>query len=178
MQLTFGKVVLLKFDRAVKSGKARFSAALTAPVKKAMGWEEIADWETSCTPKGRLVATRIELEPKPGMGLSGKAVELETSLIDSFELIKIEAKGKGSKKTKSVKIELRFNVTYSDVGGAGKLEKYLLTTGNEGAMNVVYEKEAENQNLEGMDEETDTRQGELEHMVEDVKKKRGSKEVN
>ncbi len=171
MQLTFGKVVLLKFDRVVKGGKARFSAALTAPVKKAMGWEDLSDWETSCTPKGRLVATRIELEPKPGMGLSDKTVSLETSLIDSFELIKIEAKGKGAKKTKSVKIELRFNVHFGDLGGAGKLEKYLLTTGNEGSMNVVYEKEAEQQELAEA-EPADNKQGTLEDLVEETARKR------
>lgn len=173
-QLSFTKAVLLSFDRKVKGGKARFSAALTAPVKKEMGWQELQDWETSCTPKGRLIASKIELEPKQGLGMSGKGIELDTTQIDSFELIKIEAKGKNAKKL--VKIELRFNVHYSDNGGAGKLERYLLTTANEGSMNAVFEREPEQQEIE--EAESDSGQGELEDMVKETARKRQSKEVN
>lgn len=175
MQLTFRKVVLLKLERAVKSGKARFSAALTAPVKEAMQWDEMADWETSCTPKGRLIATKIELEPKAGLGLSAKEVSIDTSLIDSFELIKIESKGKGAKKTQATKIELRFNVHFPDPGGAGKLERYLLTTGNEGSMNVVYEKEPEQTEITET-AEGGSAQGTLEELVKETARKQKQKE--
>lgn len=176
MQVTFRKVVLKDIHRQVKGGKVSCSAAMTAPVKEAMGWGDIPDWETSCTPLGRLIATKIELEPKAGIGMSAKNVELDTSLIDSFEVVKIETKGKQAKKLKSTRVELRFNVHFPDPGGAGKLEKYMLTTGNEGSMNVVYEREPEQTEMEPA-AEGDSKQGTLEDLVEETaRKKKAAKE--
>lgn len=177
MQLEFKKVVLIDFGRKTAGGTAKFTAALTAPIKNALEWEDMPDWQKSAQPTGRLLATQIDLEPKSGIAI-GKSVSLETTLIDNFEIVRTEVKGKSAKKTKATKTELTFKVHFSDNNGCRKLEQYMLTANVDSSMVVVYEKEPEQATLEGTEApEADTKQGELENVVKDAAKKLG-KNVN
>lgn len=173
MQLEFKKVILLGFDRKTTGGVAKFSAALSSPIKNALGWEDMPEWQKSAQPQGKLIASKIHLEPKSGIAV-GKAITLETSLIDGFEIIRTEVKGKSAKKTKATKTELTFKVHFGDNNGAHKLENYLLTSNVDSGMVVTYEKEPENEELPGMEAAPgDTKQGELEELVKETATKRG-----
>lgn len=186
MQLEFKKVVLIDFGRKTAGGTAKFTASLTANVAKAMGWGETIEqdgkssfqfdfpsWLKSGPPTGKLLASQIDLEPKSGIAI-GKATMIETTLIDSFEIVRTEAKGKSAKKTKATKTELTFKVHFSDNNGCKKLEQYMLTANVDSSMVVVYEKEPEQPELEGMATlpDAESKQGELEDLVKETARKR------
>ncbi len=168
MQLGFKKVLLIDFSRKTTGGTAKFSAALTAPIKNALGWDDMPDWQKSAQPAGKLVASQIDLEPKSGIAI-GKGISLETTLIDGFEIIRSEIKGKSAKKTKATRTELTFKVHFSDNAGAKKLEQYMLTSNVDSDMVVVYEKEPEQEELPG----TGDNEGgaELEEVVKETARK-------
>lgn len=178
MQLNFTKVLLLSFTRKATMGTAKFSAALSKPVVNAMRWGDVPDWQKSSTPAGKLIASQIELEPKDP-ARSKHSVILEAKLVEGFEIVRTEAKGKAAKKSKAFKTELTFNVHFSDATGARKLEEYMQPVFNAGdsSMIVTYEKEPEQEELPGTSE-ADTKQGELETIVEDTKRRRAAKDVN
>lgn len=169
MQLEFKKVLLLDFGRKTAGGTAKFSAALTAPIKNALGWEDMPDWQKSAQPSGKLMASQIDLEPKSGIAI-GKGISLETTLIDGFEIIRTEVKGKSAKKTKATKTELTFKVHFSDNAGAKKLEQYMLTSNVDSGMVVVYEKEPEQAELPGTEDGESA--SELEDLVEETARRR------
>lgn len=175
MQMNFKNVLLLSFGRKGTEGSAKFSASLTRHVIDKMGWGEAPDWQKESTPAGRLAATQIDLEPKHP-DLAKFATSVEASGVDSFQIIRKEAKGKSSKKTKAVKTELHFTVHFKDPNACKNLEQYMLSANSDSSMIVVYEKEPEQGELETA--ETDTKQGELEAIVEDTRKKRAAKDVN
>lgn len=120
MQLNFTKVLFLGFSRKATSGTAKFSAAL---------------------PVGKLSSTQIALDPKQSE-LVKHALILDAQSVDSFEIVRTEAKGKKAKKTKAFKIGLL--VHFTDPQGAKKLEQYMLTC-----------KEPEQDNLPGTEEDAE-----------------------
>lgn len=190
MQLEFKKVTLMDFSRKTAGGTANFTASLTAAVAKAMEWGETVEqdgkqvfqfdfpsWLKSGPPTGRLIASKIELEPKSGIAV-GKSVKIDTTLIDNFEIVRTEAKGKSAKKTKSTKTELKFRVHFSDNNGCGKLETYMLTANVDSSMVAVYEKEPEQGKLtETAPVDGGAKQEDLEGMVKEVARKRAGKDV-
>lgn len=174
MQMNFKNVLLLSFGRKGTEGSAKFSASLTKHVIDRMGWGEAPDWQKESTPAGRLAATQIDLEPKHA-DLAKFATSIESIGVDGFQIIRKEAKGKSAKKTKAVKTELHFTAHFKESDACGKLEQYMLSANSDSAMVVVYEKEPEQTELS--DGEPDTKQGELEAIVEETKKKRAAKDV-
>lgn len=172
MQLNFTKVLLLSFSRKATMGTAKFSAALSAPVKNALGWGEVPDWQKSSNPVGKLAASQIALDPRdPTLQKHSVILDGVTS-VDGFEIIRTEATGKTAKKTKSFKTELLFAVHFTDPAGAKKLEQYMQTANaGDSSMVVTYEKEPEQGELPGTEES-----GEFEGMVEEIKKKRKKEE--
>lgn len=190
MQINFTKVLVLGFSRKATSGTVKLSAAMTKPVAERMGWGrmieengksyfqlDVPDWQKSSNPVGKLAASQIDLEPKDPQ-LSKHAIVLDgVTSVDSFEIVRTEAKGAKAKKTKAYKTELLMSVNFTDIAGAKKLEAYMQTANSgDSSMIVTYEREPENEELPGM--ETDTKQGELETIVEDTRKKRAAKDVN
>lgn len=148
MQLEFKKVLLLSFGRKATGGTAKFSASLTASIKNVLGWGDMPDWQKTAQPTGKLIASQVELEPKSGIALGKGGVILDTNLIDGFEIIRTEIKGKTAKKTKATKTELHFTVHFQDASGAKKLEIYMLTANVDSSMIVVYEREPEQGELD------------------------------
>jgi len=177
MQLEFKKVVLIDFSRKTAGGSAKFSASLSASIKNALSWEDMPDWQKSAQPTGKLLASQIDLEPKSGIAI-GKSITLETTLIDNFEIVRTEVKGKSAKKTKATKTELTFKVHFNDNNGCRKLEQYMLTANVDSSMVVVYEKEPEQQELPGTEGKDEAATSELEELVKDVAKKRAAQDVN
>lgn len=176
MKIGFTKVLLLSFNRKATGGTAKFAAALTKNVIEAMGWDEAPDWQKQSTPEGKLIASMVQLTPKHS-DLARHALELESTLVDGFQIVRKEAKGKGAKKTGSVRTELHFTVHFSDNTGARKLEQYILTVNTDAGLTVTYEKEAEQTTIEEV--VGDSKQGELEEMVKEVggKRTRAAKDV-
>lgn len=173
MKIGFNKVLLLSFGRKATGGTAKFSASLTKNVIDAMGWDEAPDWQKQSTPAGKLNASQVELTPKHS-DLARHALVLEATLVDGFQIVRKEAKGKGAKKTGAVRTELHFAVHFSDNTGARKLEQYQLTVNTDSGLTVTYEREPEQTTIEEV--ATDTKQGQLEELVKETAKKRG-KEV-
>ncbi len=169
-KLTFTKVSLLSCLRKPTGGVAKFSAALTKTVIGKMEWGDFPDWQKTGTPAGRLAASVVELTPKDEI-LAKHAIELATTLVDSFEIARIESKGKTAKKTKSSHTDLTFSVHFSDQAGARKLEAYMQTCG-ESTLTVTYEKEAEQEELPGTGDAEAT--GELQEAVQDAKRRRAT----
>ncbi len=151
MQLEFKRVLILSFSRKATEGTMKCSAALTAAVIKAMAWGDVPAWQKSSTPAGKLSASQVALDPKEP-ALAKHAMILDTTLVDGFEIVRTEAKGKTAKKTKSFKTELLFSVHFSDVAGAKKLEAYMQTANADSSMVVTFEKEPEQDSLPGTEE--------------------------
>lgn len=171
MKIGFTRVVLIDFSRKAKEGTAHFSASLTRSVIDTMGWGEALDWQQQITPAGRLLATKVELVPKSD-DIAKHALSLDTTLIDGFEIIRKEADGKTAKKLKSKTTKLTFTVHFSDMNGCRKLEQFFLAANDGGGMTVTYEKEPEQATLE--EAPAESKQGQLEELVEETLRKRKS----
>ena len=135
-------MTLLSFSRKVEHGTARFSAAPSKAVSKAMDWSELPDSFKSAQPSGMLAASVAELIPS-GAGLEKHALELAVTTVRDFEFVKIQVKkGKTANKAPTFKTELHFAVDFVDTNGARKLEAYMQVAG-ESTLRVTYEKQAE-----------------------------------
>lgn len=186
MQLEIKKVTLMQMERkSPTAGKAKFTGSLTVALARAMGWGGMVEdkdgkssfqfefpmWQKQGTPIGKLLATQIDLEPKSGIAV-GKSMTLETTLIDGFDIIRTEVKGKTAKKTRATKTDLTFSVHFSDNNGLGKLEKYFLTSNVDSSMLVVYEREPEQEELPGTQAGEEAGQAELEDLVQETARRR------
>lgn len=141
-KLSFSKVTLLSFNRKVEHGTARFSAAPTKAVSKAMDWSDLPDSYKSAQPTGMLAASLAELTPSDS-ALAKHALELSVSTVRDFEFVKIQVKkGKTATKAPTFRTELHFAVDFIDPNGARKLEAYMQVAG-ESTLRVTYEKQAE-----------------------------------
>lgn len=134
-QLSFSGLTLKSFTRDKKGGKASFSANLSAPVAKKMGWGETPEWETSGNPEGALAGLKMTL------GMSGTITDrweiaIDISTVDGFQWVRKELKGK---RGKGKRLELHFNVKFMDEKGCQFLEEYMLTVPeSKGTMTVTH----------------------------------------
>lgn len=173
LKLNFSKVSILSFNRTPASGTVLISCAPTKTIAKAMGWDDLPDWQKSALPVGELQASLVEFTPSHS-DLSKHAFDLMASAVYSFKLIRKEIKkGKGAKTSKAYRLELHCSVDFTDDTGGRKIEQYMHTV-QESTMRVTYEPEPEQQDLPGVDPTSDG-QIELEGMVKEIKK---SREVN
>jgi len=143
-KVTFLSAQLLSFTRKPNSGKAQFSCSLSRPMCNAMDWAaDIPEFVAGGKLDGDLAAHTLYLVPKDKQ-LAKHAVELEISRVHKFKSIRLElenSRGQGHR------TEIRFQVDFSDVEGASKLEQYMLTCGKSTAT-VTYTRQAVQQPLE------------------------------
>lgn len=125
-KISFLSAQLISFSRKITGGEAKFSASLSTPVQKALGWTDIPAFLTSCKPEGEIAgATTMEIMPKDAE-LRKFGRDLQISKVHGFELLRLEIEGK---RDKGHRIELRFSVSFQDQKGARILEEYLMTAG-------------------------------------------------
>jgi hypothetical protein len=137
-KITFSSAILRSFSRKPTGGTANFSASVTNEVREALGWTEIPDCLTGATPEGDLAATSVDLVPTD-KELTMHRVGLDVSRVHKFEITRLELEGK---KGKGYRLELRFQVDFTDTKGAQKLERYMLTLGEgKGKLTVSYTKQ-------------------------------------
>ena len=152
--ISFQNVVLRSLSRDRKGGRAAFTASLTAHVCRAMEWnEEIPDCLTKARPEGELIASEVRLTPGQ-KDLEKHAVELGISQIDGFEIVRRELE---SSRGKGHRLELRFNVHFTDSAGCAALEQYLQTIGEgKSKLSMLYQKQAKQESLISEEQAADT----------------------
>src|ERR1700693_5258993 len=134
-ELAFTACVLQSFSRSTSGGVAKFPAALTTAVCKALDWEEMPDFLIGATPEGDVAASEAKLTPAD-KEFSKHAIVLGVSRVNKFQITRLELEGK---KHKGHRLEVRFDLHFPDLKGCWKLEQYLLTVGNrKGSLNVQY----------------------------------------
>jgi hypothetical protein len=138
--LVFTSAVLESFSRRMNGGTATFSASLSKPVCKALKWDDIPDFLAGATPDGDLHAVEATLTPVED-GLKKHKIGLSINQVHKFEIVRLELEGK---KGKGHRLELRFNVKFTDTRGCEKLEKYMQTIGEgKGQLSVTYTPQTE-----------------------------------
>lgn len=136
--ITFTSAVLQSFSRSTSGGVAKFTAALTSAVCKALDWEEIPDFLTGATPEGDIAASEAKLTPSD-KELLKHAIVLGVQRVNKFQITRLELEGK---KRKGHRLEVRFDLHFPDLKGCWKLEQYLLTVGDrKGSLTVQYAKQ-------------------------------------
>jgi len=138
--LVFSSARLRGFSRDANSGTAKFSSTISAAVQRALKWEDLPECYTGGKPEGQLHATEIEMAPDED-GLKRQKFKLATSSITKFEIVRLELEGK---KSKGHRLELRFDVNFTDKHGADKLEKFMLVAGDcKSKLTATYVKQEE-----------------------------------
>lgn len=162
LKLTFTKVSILSFSRKPESGCIKLSCAPSVAIAKALSWGEtdakgnftpadFPQWQKSATPTGQLAASICEFTPKHA-DQAKHAIELKTSSVRGFELIRTQIKnGKTAKKSPAFKTELHFAIDFTDESGARMLEAYIQIV-PESTLKVSYERQAEQQELDGVEQ--------------------------
>lgn len=153
-KLTFSKVSVLSFSRKPDSGTARLSCAPTKTVLKAMGWEELPEWQKAGTPMGELNSSIVEITPSAS-DLAKHAIELNPAVsVGNFEFVRVKVtKGKKANKAPSYRLELHCEVNFADANGARKLEAFMQSVNNgDCSMRVTYEPPAEQTEIPLQDE--------------------------
>lgn len=152
--ITFQSAILNSISRKGKEGSASFTTSLSQAVCKALEWDgNIPDCLASAKPEGELMASSVELAPDQ-KDLSKHAVSLGVSHIKGFEIVRRELE---SSRGKGHRLELRFNVKFSDDDGCGRLERYMLTIGEgKGKLAISYQKKAQQESLISDQQAADT----------------------
>lgn len=174
-KLQFSKAIIESFGRKATGGTAKISCSFTKTVCSAMEWGDPQDWGKSANLIGELKSSMVEFTPNHS-DLQKFAFELKpAAAVYGFNLVRVQVKkGKGATKNPTFRTELHFAIDFTDPEGAAFLEKFLLSAG-ECSLKVTYEEVAKQETLPGTTD-ADSKQGQLEGMVDDIAKKR--KEVN
>lgn len=152
LKLNFSKVQLLSFSRKPSEGTIKVSCAPTKTVSKALGWDEVPEWQKSACPVGGLAASIVEFTPA-NSDQAKHAIEITASSVRDFEFVRVQVKkGKTANKAPTYKLELHCAIDFSDPAGAKKLEAYMQTIG-ESTMRVTYERAAEQTEIPMDDEQ-------------------------
>lgn len=143
--VSFPSAVLRSFSRNGKGANAAFTTSLTQAVCKALEWtHDIPDCLTNARPEGELVASSVELIPEQ-KDMVKQSVSLGVAKVNGFEIVRRELEGN---RGKGHRLELRFNVGFSDADGCRRLEQYMVTIGEaKGKLNVSYQKAAKQESL-------------------------------
>lgn len=164
-KISFTSARLLSFSRKPTGGVAKFAASWNENVAKAMKWTDIPECMTGASLEGELMAETCELKPTQAE-MKKHAIELKINRVADFKTVRLElekTKGKGHR------TELRFDVTFTDMAGAKKLEQYIQTMGDDGkgtlSVSYVVQEELPLQ-------DPDAAQRVLETQVEDIAKSR------
>lgn len=155
-KLTLQKVSILSFSRKSTGGTVKVMCPVNKTIAKAMGWDDgFPQWQKSATCDKTLAASLCEFTPTHE-GLVKHAIDLATSKVRDFELIRTQIKnGKSANKAPAFKTEVHCSIDFTDESGAQKLEGYIQRV-PESNLKVTYEPKAEQQDLEGV-EQTDER---------------------
>ncbi len=149
-KLTLQKVSILSFSRKSTGGTVKVMCPINRTIAKAMGWDDgFPLWQKSATCDKTLAASLCEFTPTHE-GLVKHAIDLATSKVRYFELIRTQIKnGKSANKAPAFKTEVHCSIDFTDEAGAQKLEQYMHSVA-ESTMQVTYEPEPVQQELEGV----------------------------
>lgn len=142
--VTLTSVEIEHFKRTRKQVTARFEFSLTKKLIAAMGWGELADFETASTLKGDLAASNIVLTPVDE-ALKRHQTEIAVSRVHAFNATRQEIEGSRGKGTRWL---VQCDVVMTEPTACKKLEAYMLTAGKS-EMRISYEKQAEQADLPG-----------------------------
>jgi hypothetical protein len=109
MTIIFTGVTLKKAERDLKRGLLHFSANLTAPVLKAMKWDQPTPSDTSVGKLGQISMASIELSAKQADLFKKGKFNANVQHLSKFAITRQELKGKrGKGKRHLVTFEARF----------------------------------------------------------------------
>ena len=116
--------------------KMEMSADWTAPVREAMGWDDVGAGMATCGLTGELVETTMPLTPSSAE-MKKLELEMEVSIVNGFSVLPVK-----DRKGETTRRELRFDIKAAGITAMRDIEKYIHGLGRHKAqLKVGYQKQ-------------------------------------
>lgn len=146
--VTFTGATLIEFGRSQTGATAKIEFPLTTRVMKAMGWDDLRDFETKASLEGDMAASVAEF--LPGEEDKRRAVQLDLQRVHKFVATKQEQEGSRGKGKRWL---VQCLLTIRDEAGCQKLEGYILSV-PKGDVRISYEKKPVQADIPGTEVDT------------------------
>lgn len=147
--VTFTGATVIGFGRKASGATATIEFPLTTKVIKAMGWDDLADFESKSNLDGDLSAVSAEFTPSDA-SLKRKTTTLDLQRVHKFVATKQEQEGSRGKGKRWL---VQASLVIRDELACTKLEPYFLSV-PKGDIRVSYEKQAVQADIPGTENDT------------------------